>query len=238
MNPTYNIEEWTAATVLGRQVFNYNYHFSGNEFKGWKLIKAVALMESEELTQKVFLFENITNPKHEILRIDVFERFRWQQALQSLQQNLQSKMRIDIPKGTGNAESIGDVNYIAREERSDIPAAIFFTRGNLFLSLTCVGDTNFDVSDVAVRIDDELHLPPSKSELDKEKAKRIKPHDAVTDPKEPAVLISNFRKQFKKNLWVKIIVPDGEVYRRDGQLLYISPRKEKKTVNVFITDRG
>ena len=238
MNSTYNTEEWAAATVLGRQVFNYNYHFSGNEFKGWKLIKVVLLMQSGESTQKTYMFENISNPKHEILRIDVTERYSWDLAQQSLQQNMEAKMRSDIPKGTGDLERIGDVNYVAREQFSDIPAAISFTRGNILLSLNCVGDRNFDVTAIAAQIDDELHKPATKSQLEKEKIKRIKPTSAVTYANEPYVLSKNLKKQFKSISWVKIIVSDGELKRRGDELIYTSSKEGKKTIDIFATDRS
>lgn len=237
MNSHYNKEEWVAVTDKGRQVYNYNYNLSGNQFKGWKLIKTIVLTENKELTERTYLFENSADPKHEIARIDVVERNGWDQAQESLHQSLLEKMRTDIPKGTGELEEIGDVNYVAREQKSDIPAAISFTRGNIFLSINCVGDRNFDVTGIADQIDNELYKAPSAAKQKTDKIRTLKPTEAPVHAGEPYLLIRNLKKLAPRKMWLKIIVPDGELKRKGEDLIYISPTEGKKRITILATNR-
>jgi hypothetical protein len=237
MNSNYNKEEWAAITDIGRQIYNYNYHLSGNQFKGWKLIKMIVLTENKELTEKTYMFESAADPKHEIIRIDIVERNGWDLAQESLLQSLLEKMRTDIPKGTGELKEIGDVNYVAREQKSDIPAAISFTRGNLLLSINCVGDRNFDVTGIADQIDNELHKAPTAAKQKTDKIRTLKPTEVTVRAQEQYSLIRNLKKLAPRKMWLKIIVPDGELKRKGEDLIYISPTEGKKRVNIFATNR-
>ena len=235
MNSNYNKEEWAATTDKGRQIYNYNYHLSGKEFKGWKLIKKVVLTETNELTEKAYFFESAADPKHEIIRIDIVERNGWDQAQESLHQSLLEKMRTDIPKGTG--QEIGDVNYVAREQKSDIPAAISFTRGNILLSITCVGDRTFDVTGIADQIDNELHKAPTAAKQKTDKIRTLQPKEVTVQAREPHSLIRGLKKLTPPKMWLKVIVPDGELTRKGEDLIYTSPTAGKKRVSVFATNR-
>lgn len=237
MNSNYNKEEWAAVTDKGRQIYNYNYHLSGKEFKGWKLIKKVVLTENYELTEKAYMFESAADPKHDIVRIDIVERNGWDQAQESLHQSLLEKMRTDIPKGTGELQEIGDINYVSREQKSDIPAAISFTRGNILLSITCVGDRNFDVTGIADQIDNELHKAPTAAKQKIDKIRTLQPKEVTVKGREPHPLIKGLKKLTPPKMWLKVIVPDGELTRKGEDLIYTSPTAGKKRVSVFATNR-
>jgi len=55
--------------------------------------------------------------------------------------------------------------------------------------------------------------------------------------REPYSLIRNLKKLATRKMWLKIIVPDGELKRKGEDLIYISPTEGKKRINIFATNR-
>jgi hypothetical protein len=232
MDTDYNIEEWAARTDKGRQVYNYNYHLAGKEFKGWALIRTVVLGEAKEMTGKAYILENLSNPRQEMLRIDIIERHDWRQAQVSLLNNLLESMRPNIPNGTKELAKIGDVNYVGLMPESDIPIAFSFTRGNIFLSINSVGDKSVDVSVIAHDLDEALATVPAKNK-NKDRVRLLTPNEVSVKAQKPFVLIKNLRKIATPGIWLKIIVPDGELTRKGDDLQYVSAQEGKKQVNIF-----
>ena len=238
MNTNYNLEEWAAATSKGRQVYNHSYHLSDKAFKGWRLIKVVVLSNTKEGAANAYMFENPKNPGQEMIRIDILEEYSRQSAQAMLRNHLTECMRPDILSGTRNVAKIGDINFVNRVPESDIPAAIFFTRGNIFLSMNSVGEKDIDLSDFAVQLDDDLNKPGSSPAGGKEKIRVLPPKASVTLKAGDAhILIKDVRKVTPRDTWVKIIVPDGELSRKGDAIIYSSETGGAKNVSIEAISR-
>jgi hypothetical protein len=230
----YNLEEWDRATIEGRQVYNYNYTLSGKEIKDWHLIKVVVLSENREQVARAYIFQSLVDPKKEILRADITETFSWRSAQVDLYNHLTESMRRGIPNGTKELAQLGDVNFVSRAPESDIPVAVSFTRGNLFLSINSVGEKNVNVSFVAILLDQLLSEMPTKNKIVKEKIRLLKPTQVVLKASIESVLIKSLKKAAPREAWLKIIVPDGELSRKGDALIYVSGKEGKKQVNIFL----
>lgn len=233
MDDHYNIEDWAAGTTRGRQIFNYRYRMFGNEIKGWKLIKVVPMQEGSDVTTNAYLWQSRHEPEHELLRVDITECRDWRQAHQSLHDYLMHCMRPDIPRGSRQLAQLGDVVFVGRAAQADIPGAAFFARGNVFVSVSSSGEKDIDVSDPAIRVDHTLSEPPLRRDVEKGKARAIKPKAVTTKADEAVVLIANLEKAAPRGEWLKIIVPDGEIASKDNTLTYVSAQGGTKAVEAY-----
>ncbi len=233
MNTHYSVEQWAAGTMRGRQVFNYNYRMMGIEVRGWELLKVVTLQEGRDVTQRAYMWQRKRDPEHEVLRIDIVECHNWQQAQASLHAYLIQCMRPDIPLGTNKLAKLGDIVFVSREPQSDIPGVVSFTRGNMFVSVSSNGENNIDVSGIAGRLDRALSQPPSRSELERGKIRKITLKAVTVKANETYILIKNLRNATRRGEWLKIIVPDGELSRKGNVLIYVSAQGGKKQVDAF-----
>jgi hypothetical protein len=236
MNTQYNPEEWAAETTSGRQVFNYNYRMLGAEIRGWKLAKTVTMRESPEATETVYLWQSRSDPEREMVRVGITERGSWRFAQESLADQLHNSMRPDIPRGTRQLASVGDVNFVGREPHTDIPAAISFVRGNLSVSVSSVGETNVDVSEIAKALDQALSAPPTERELEQGKAE-AKAIRARVNAGEAHALIESLPEAAPADGWLKVLAPDGELSREGDALIYVSPESGAKRVETFLVSR-
>ncbi len=233
MNGHYDVEEWAAGTIRGRQVFNYNYGLSGKEIRGWKLLEVVTMQAGPDASEKVYLWQSNSDPDHALIRVDITERADWRLAQQSLHQSLLHSMRPDIPRGTKRLAQLGDINFVGREPQTDVVAGLSFTRGNVYVSVRSAGEKSVDVSGIAAYLDGALSEPPAPRELEKEKAQAITPKVVAVKTDEAYVLIKSLQKATPSGGWLKIIVFDGELSRKGDALLYVSDQGGKKRVEGF-----
>ena len=233
MNTHYNAEEWAAETTVGRQVFNYNYRMLGREVQGWKLAKVVTMQESPDATERAYLWQSKSDPDREMVRVSITERHNWRSAQESLREQLDYSMRPAIPRGTKTLAQVGDVNYVGREAQTEIAAAISFTRGNVCVSVSSVGERNVDVSAIARTVDRALSAPPARREVEKGRV-RAAPKVAAVEAEEAHVLVDNLGQAAPGGGWLKVIVPDGELRREGNTLIYASAQGGEKQVDVFI----
>lgn len=233
MNASYDKEEWAATTTRGRQVFNFRCRLTGDEVKGWKLLKTVTMRQRRDIVEKVYLWVSKADPKEEIVRVSITERDNWRLAQESLYERLTQCMRPDIPKGTKELAQIGDVNFVSREPRTDSAGAIIFTRGNLCVSVSTAGEKNVDVSEIAASLDWRLNEPPTKAEAGKSWVRARVPKSVTIRARKPAILIDNLPKAAPRDAWLQVIVPDGELRRKRDALIYVSPEPGKKRVSAF-----
>ena len=233
MNTKYDKDEWAAGTTRGRQVFNFRYRLTGSEFEGWKLLKTVLMQETRDLTEKVYLWESSSDPKHEMIRVSITERHNWKLAQESLHQHLMECMRPDIPRGAKKLAQLGDVNYVAREPQTDIAGAITFTRGNVCVSASSAGEKNVDVSETVALLDRALSQPPAKAEAGKRRVRARAPKLVDVTARKSVVLVEKLPEAVPRGGWLKIIVPDGELRRKGDALMYVSPKGGKKRVSAF-----
>src|SRR5258708_3077026 len=182
-----DIQEWAAGTTRGRQVFNLNYGMAGAEFKGWELIKTVTMRAEDDVTEKVYLWRNKKDPGHEMVRVEIAERHDWRLAQESLRNHLNHCMRPEIERGTRKVATLGDVNFAGREPQTDIPAAMSFTRGNVSVTISSVGEKTVDVSGMAAIVDRALSEPPAKKQA-------RAPQSVTVEPGKPQVVIESLRK--------------------------------------------
>lgn len=236
MNTHYNVEEWAAGTTRGRQVFNYNYRMLGTEVKGWKLLKVVTLKEDRDVTEKAYIWQSESDPEHEMIRVGITEHHNWRKAQESLHAHLMQCMRPDVPRGTKKLAQLGDVIFVSREPHTDVAAAVSFTRGNVFVSVSSVGEKNVDVSEIAAWLDGGLSGPPAKREVETGRARALTPKMANVKANEAYVLIKNLQKAAPRGGWLKIIVPEGELSRKGNALIYVSSQGGRKRVETFAAD--
>jgi hypothetical protein len=208
---------------------------SGRELAGWQLLKAVPMHRDRTLTETTYLWRSQEAPERQMVRVSVAELPHWRAAQTHLRDALAHTMRPDIPRGTGSLSNVGDIEFVAREPQSDIPAAVQFTRGNVAVQVNSVGSVTVDVSNVAAAVDHALAEPPTKVRALRAAAKRVTPRSVVVR-KQGAPLVKDLRKVGDR--WIKVIVPDGELRRRGDALVYTSTEPGKKDVQIFTIGRG
>jgi hypothetical protein len=233
MNTKYDRDEWATGTTLGRRVFNFGYRLTSSEYKGWKLLKTVTMQEGRDRTEKVYIWESNSDPKHEMIRVSVNERHDWRLAQESLHQYLMECMRRDIPRGTKKLAQLGDVNYVGREPQTDIVGAITFTRGNVCVSISSAGEKSVDVSEMAAVLDRALSEPRARIEAGKGQVRARVPESVDVAARKPVVLVEKLPEAVPRGGWLKIVVPDGELRRKGDALIYESPEGGKKRVRAF-----
>jgi hypothetical protein len=233
MNMEYNKKEWATGTTLGRRVYNFGYRMTGREFRGWKLLKSIAMQQKRDITETVYMWGNNSDPKHEMVRVSITERHDWKRAQESLHQNLTECMRPSIPRGAKKLAPLGDVNYAAGEPQTNIVGAITFTRGNVCVSVSTAGDKNVDVSELAGVLDRSLSEPPARVEAAKLMARPRAPKSVDVTARKSVVLVENLSNAVQRGGWLKILVPDGELHRKGDSLIYVSPETGKKRVSAF-----
>jgi hypothetical protein len=233
MHLQYNVEEWAARTSLGRRVFNYNYRMFGRELRGREMLKEVTMQEGPGVAENVYLWQGQRDQGEDLVRIGVAELDNWRSAQERLLQELTQSMRPEIPRGTGKLAKLGDVSFVARDPKSDIPAAISFTRGNVCVSVRSVGEKDVDVSDVAATLDRTLSEPPTKAALERGLARKRTPVAVDLKADEAYVLLENLPKAAPRGEWLKVIAPDGELGRTGDALVFVSPQGGKKRIATF-----
>jgi len=233
MDLQYKVEEWGARTSLGRRVFNYNYHISGREFRGREMLKKVTMQEAPGVAENVYLVQGTRDQREDLVRIGIAELDNWRSAQERLLQELTQSMRPEIPQGTGKLARLGDVSFVARDPKSDMPAAISFSRGNVCVSVRSVGKKDVDVSVVAASLERKLFEPPTKAKVEKGLARMRRPAAVDVKADEACVLLENLPKAAPRGEWLKVITPDGELDRRGNALVFVSPQGGKKRIAIF-----
>jgi len=233
METTYDPKAWVQRTTLGRHIFNYNYHMLGGEVAGWQLLKTVVMNVARTVTEKTYIWQNLQAPNREMVRVGVAESHDWRQAQRFLLEMLGHCMRPHIAQGTGLLSALGDVNFVARDPRSDLPAAIQFTRGNVAVSVNSGGQTNIDVSEFALIVDRVLSDTPAKVAFLRSLAKS-RPRSVSVRAKQSYPLIKNLKREAPSDGWLKVIAPDGELGRKNNTLTYVSDQTGRKKIEVYV----
>lgn len=231
--PRYDLEQWAAATELGRRVFNYNYTMTGSELPGWALVNTIDTEPEPGLTERIYIWEKKGSEGKQLIRVSVTETNEWRRAQTQLQTQLVYSMRRDVPQGKGKLAKIGDVSFAAQPEGAKIVASVLFTRGNLSVSVNSVGEEMVDVASVAGKLDRAFTESPSKKDIEKKRAEDRSPKPVKLKKLERKRVIDELPERITRNGWIKVIVPDGEIARDDDTLVYESAIAGTKQIEAF-----
>ena len=223
MEPQYDQKAWEQETKLGRRLYIHNFGMTGTEFPGWELVKTSISSHSPEESEKIYMWKRKGSDKEELVQVRVIESSYWRNALQYHHNQLMHSMRPDIPRGKGKTASIGDIQHVGQAPTNETTAVIF-TRGNLQISISCVGLSPVDVTQLAKAMDNKLTKPPTKTEEKKMVARREKSLKVKAKKKEMTTLIEALPEPTPKSGWTRVLATEGEI-RKEGDTLYIVDEK-------------
>jgi hypothetical protein len=234
MNGTYDTEAWAERTTLGRRVFNAGFTLDAIDHAGWRLIKSVP-MEARGEREVAYILQRGDDLKRELVRVDIAETDAWRDAHGRLAGELDSSMRANVPEGTGALATTGDVNFTVREPASDLPVAISFTRGNLFVRLASVGDQSVAVDGLARQIDGALSQPPQRRDVTR-RGTAVQPVEITARGKGGRrIVFRSLTGAVPAGTWLKVIAPDGELRREGRALAIIVDGPGTRTIQSFAT---
>jgi hypothetical protein len=199
------------------------------------------MQDNDRIREKVYLWQNKAAGEQELVRVGVIELEDWRQAQQQLNTVLRYCMRPEIPRGTGKLASLGDVSFVGREADSDIPAAIFFTRGNVCVTASSVGEKSVDVSEIALGLDHALNGLGEKRTLLKIRSLRSRApiHKAIkVKARETKTVMEYLPREAPEGVWLKVVAPDGELRRTGNALVYVSLKSGKKSIATYTFSRA
>jgi hypothetical protein len=233
METRYDIDSWAGRTVAGRRIFNAGFRMLGHELADWQLVKAVPMEASRRDGEFVYIWQRFNGHGRELLRVHTAELPDWRRAQERLREELQMGMRPDIPQGTGQQASIGDVVFVARDPESEVPAAISSTRGNVFSSVRSVGDHIVDVSAVAEWLDRVIGQPPSRSDLHQFPVEARSIEATAGSAGEKRVVIDSIA-QVSGFDWLKVLASAGELRREGDSLIYLADAPGPIRLETFV----
>ena len=231
----YDTEQWAAEVIEGRRIFNAGFRMLPDDLPDWEFVKSVPIETSREDSELVHMWQR--GDGRELLRIQVAELADWNQALERLREDLQMSMRSDIPRATGALGKLGDIAFGARTPETDVPAAVTFVRGNIFVSVRSVGDRAADASPVAVWLDEALSIPPRrgapKGKQGTRRSIEAKPRKAGQEQ----IIVESVADATAEG-WLKVLAADGELRRRGDSLIYVSGSAKPTRVELFTRRSG
>lgn len=223
MESKYDLKSWEQETKLGRRLYIHNFGMKGTELAGWELVKTSLGENSADAAEKTYIWKHKKSKEEELVQVRVVESNYWRNALQHLHDQLVHCMRPNIPRGKAKTASIGDIQHVGQTPTNET-AAVFFTRGNLQISVRSVGKKPVDVVALAKKLDNRFLKPPTKTEEKAGIVSVLKPAQITVKKNERAVLIDRLPEPVSRSGWIKVITPDGEL-RRDGDVLYYQGEK-------------
>jgi hypothetical protein len=234
MNKEYYSKILEAAAARGRGLLIYNLDLRGDYFSGFKLLKRFVMQRTSTLAETIYLFQPIGESGPDVLiRVSVAELNNAQNAKAHLGQELNQSMRPEIPPGTGELETVGDVNFVGRSGPADLTAGISFSRGNICVTVGNAGPKTVDVSELAKQIDDLLRGETVIDEAETEglRARAVEPsvlsgraegRTISVKGRERVTVVPALGELTSQKGWVRISVPDGELNREGNQVVYHS----------------
>jgi hypothetical protein len=232
MDSQYDTNAWAAEVSLGRRVFAHNYALRGNEFTGWELVKTTTAQHADGPVEKVFIWQRKGSPE-ESIHVSVVETAYWAHALQHLKSQLDHCMRPNLPRGTAKTADVGDIQFESQAPGSGNTAAVFFSRGNLQVSVRSAGERPVNVVKFAAAIDERLTQPVSVARQKQEAAKKLKPGTLAVKKGQRAVVLQPLPERTRRSGWVRVIAPDGELRREDDALYYLPEQAGEKRIDIL-----
>ena len=229
----YKTEEWAAGTTVGRRIFNYNYRMTDTTLKSWELVNVVEAENEPGLTEKIYIWEKTGSKGKTLVRVGISEHNDWRLAQAQLHRHLMHSMRPNIPRGSGKLAKIGDVIFAGQPRDAKAVATTFFTRGNVTVTVSSVGENVIDISNIVRMLDRALNETPSKQEIEKGLAEELAPRSFKAMKGETVKIIDKLPEPVARSGWIKIITPDGELRREDDSVVYVSPQAGEKKVEQY-----
>jgi hypothetical protein len=181
----------------------------------------------------LYIWELKKAGKGERVRVSVIESGYWRHSHQQLLKQLDQCMRPDMPFGKGKSAGIGDVQYVAQNQDDSQTTAVFFTRGNLRISVQSVGKHPVDVTSLAKRLDGRLVKPPGKGEEKRGAVSAMESVEINMASAETATLLEALPAATLSSGMTRIIVDEGEL-KREGDTLYcISAKAGAKRAEIL-----
>lgn len=234
MESHYDTNEWAVTTTTGRRIFNYNFRMSGDEFTGWELLKSVIMQKSDDIKEIVYMWEKKGSKGEQLLRIGIVELTDWRSAQAQLHTELLHSMRTDIPRGAGKLAETGDVNYVAKEPKANVIDRIFFTRGNLAISVSSVGANPVDVAKFATILDTLLSEPPNTDDIERGVASQLSPKSIKFEAQQFTKVVEKLAETEARGGWLKVIAKDGEFKREDDTLYLTTEKTGKRSIGKYL----
>ncbi len=232
MASTYDLKSWEQETQLGRRLYIHNYGMKGTEFAGWELIKTSLGEATPDTSEKIYIWQCKKSKKEELVQVRVVESNYWRNALQHLHDQLVNCMRPDIPRAKGKTAKIGDIQHAGQTPANET-AALFFTRGNLQISIRSVGMAPVDITTLAKALDNRLTKAPTKTDVKKAEAIRAKPLKIKAKKKAMTVLIAALDEPIPRSGWTKILAQEGEIRKEGETLFFVCDKAGEKTVEII-----
>lgn len=237
MESRYDPTEWADRTTRGRRVFNAGFRLSSTGLRGWRLIKTVPMETSRGEDEFAAIWVRGDDPKRFMVRVSTAELPDWRSAHGRLLETLQASMRSGIPPGTGELAALGDVSYVGRDPETDAAASILFTRGNVHVTVSSVGDQTIAVGDVALRIDRMLNERPPQAQVRSGRIKAASIKIGERQASGPYIIVRGLPREFGRDHWLQVIAPDGELRREGNVIVYEAAEPGPKTVELFLRRR-
>lgn len=230
----YDTTAWAAATTMGRRVFNYNFHMNGDELLGWALVKSVVMQASGDIKEIVYMWEKKASKGAQVVRVSVAEMADWRNAQVQLKNDLQHSMRTDIPTGTGKSASTGDINFVAKAPQSKVVDRIFFSRGNVSITVSSVGTKVVDITAIANTLDSLLSEPPPSRDIEQGVVSELSPKTVKVEAQETTKVLENLPTASARGAWLKFIAKEGEFRREDDSLYFTAEKAGKKSIGKYL----
>jgi hypothetical protein len=192
---------------------------TGSEFTGWQLVKTTVMPHEQGVEEKIYLWEPKKDPDVRKVRISVIESAYWRHAQQHLATQLEHCMNSDMPRGKGKSGGIGDIQFLGQVLKTTSVSQVFFTRGNLRISVQSVGRKPVDVTIIAKKLDERLVKPPSASEKKRGVVAAKKPVRLKVKEREMTTVLDKLPAPRPGAGMTRVILDDGEL-RREGDVLF------------------
>lgn len=214
----YDANAWMAETTQAGHVFNYNYRMTGNELRGWELVKTVEMRTGPDLLEIAYIWQKQGDQGEVLVRVDVGEAKSWREAQALLQGHLQHTMRPAMAGGAGAEARLGDVGFSAKAPDTDTEAAVFFSVGNVVLTVRSVGSNPVDVAPIASTLNCQLGQHPAADAPSPLRRIRREPLRLEKDRSVPVV--EQLPQPVARSGWLKLIASSGEFHREDRQIIF------------------
>lgn len=231
------IQETIARSPAGARVFNHNLRLSGVELPGWKIFRSAITETGRHPSAHAYFWHRPDAGNREVIRVDIAESENWRVSLAHLASDLAQRMNPESIHVADGQAALGDLQFVYREQVTDIVAATLFSSGNLRVALSSVGETTVDVSGAAKLLDTLIGEPAAKG-AKRSASGKASSHTVEAKPGSPIVLVEDLFAGDFRAAWLKVVVPDGELHRDRNRLVYTPTEGGRKLIHTYLKPHG